>query len=84
MLTNINTYEGFCSNIFVSHETFEKFRVYHNTLIKWQKSINLISTFEQFGEVPAALDYLELIVMNISDLDDVNFGKFIVLQRVPL
>ena len=44
MLTNINTYQGFCSNIFVSRETFEKFCVYHNTLIKWQKSINLIST----------------------------------------
>ena len=42
MLTNINTYNGFCSNIFVSRETFEKFRIYHNTLIKWQKSINLI------------------------------------------
>ena len=43
MLTNINTYNGFCSNIFVSRETFEKFHIYHNTLIKWQKSINLIS-----------------------------------------
>ena len=43
MLTNINTYQGFCSNIFVSRETYEKFCVYHNTLIKWQKSINLIS-----------------------------------------
>ena len=43
MLTNINTYDGFCSNIFVSRETFEKFCVYHNALIKWQKSINLIS-----------------------------------------
>ena len=43
MLTNINTYRGFCSNIFVSRETFEKFCVFHNTLIKWQKSINLIS-----------------------------------------
>ncbi len=43
MLTNINTYSGFCSNVFVSRETFEKLCVFHNTLIKWQKSINLIS-----------------------------------------
>ena len=40
-------------------------------------SINSISTFEQFGEVSDALDYLELIVMNIADLDTENFGKFI-------
>ena len=43
MLTNINTYNGFCSNVFVSRETFEKFCVFHKTLIKWQKSINLVS-----------------------------------------
>ena len=43
MLTNINTYSGFCSNVFVSRETFEKLCVFHKTLIKWQKSINLIS-----------------------------------------
>ena len=40
-------------------------------------SINLISTFEQFGEIPEALDYLELIVMNIADLDTRNFKLFI-------
>ena len=40
-------------------------------------SINLISTFEQFGEIPEALDYLELILMNIAALDTVNFKLFI-------
>ena len=43
MLTNINTYKEFCSHVFVSRETFEKLCVFHKTLIKWQKSINLIS-----------------------------------------
>ena len=43
MQTDINTYSGFCSNVFVSRETFEKLCVFHNTLIKWQKTINLIS-----------------------------------------
>ena len=40
---NIETYNGFCSQIFVSRETFEKLSVFHNTLLKWQNSINLIS-----------------------------------------
>ena len=43
MLTNINTYDKFCSHIFVSRETYEKLCVFHKTLIKWQNSINLIS-----------------------------------------
>ena len=43
MLTNIDTYNEFCSHIFVSRETFEKLSIFHSTLIKWQKSINLIS-----------------------------------------
>ena len=43
MLTNINTYEKFSSHVFVSRETYEKLCVYHKTLIKWQKSLNLIS-----------------------------------------
>ena len=43
MLTNIDTYSGFCSNVFVSRETFEKLHVFNQTLIKWQNSINLIS-----------------------------------------
>ena len=37
LLTNINTYQGFCSHIFVSRETFEKLCIFHKTLIKWQK-----------------------------------------------
>tara|TARA_B100000524_G_scaffold334448_1_gene223008 strand:- start:54 stop:707 length:654 start_codon:yes stop_codon:yes gene_type:complete len=40
---NINNYEGFCSNVFVSRETFAKFCIFHKTLIKWQNSINLVS-----------------------------------------
>ncbi len=43
MLTNINTYEKFCSHIFVSRETYEKLCLFQKILIKWQKSINLIS-----------------------------------------
>ena len=43
MLTNIDTYNGFCSHVFVSRETFEKLCIFHKTLIKWQNSINLIS-----------------------------------------
>ncbi len=43
MLTNIDTYNEFCSKVFVSRETFEKLCIFHRTLIKWQNSINLIS-----------------------------------------
>ena len=43
MLTNIDTYNGFCSYIVVSRETFEKLFIFCKTLIKWQNSINLIS-----------------------------------------
>ena len=43
MLTNINTYNKFCSHIFVSRETYDKLRVFNKILIKWQNSINLIS-----------------------------------------
>ena len=43
MLTNINTYDKFCSHIIVSRETYEKLCVFHKILIKWQNSINLIS-----------------------------------------
>ena len=43
MLTNINTYDKFCSHVFVSRETYEKLFIFHKTLIKWQNSINLVS-----------------------------------------
>ena len=43
MLTNINTYDKFCSHVTVSRETYEKLCVFHKILIKWQNSINLIS-----------------------------------------
>ena len=39
----INSYKDFCSFQNVSRETYEKFIIFHKTLIKWQKSINLIS-----------------------------------------
>ncbi len=40
---NINSYKSFCSKQYVSRETYEKFQIFHDTLLKWQKSINLIS-----------------------------------------
>ena len=40
-----DSYESFCSYQFVSRETYEKFKIFHDTLIKWQRSINLISKF---------------------------------------
>ena len=40
---NIDTYEKFSSHVFVSRETYEKLFLFQKTLIKWQKSINLIS-----------------------------------------
>ena len=39
----INSYKSFCSYLYVSRETYEKFEIYYETLSKWQKSINLIS-----------------------------------------
>ena len=43
MLTNINTYEIFSSHVFVSRETYDRLCLFQKILIKWQKSINLIS-----------------------------------------
>ena len=40
---NISTYDEFCRFQNVSRETYEKFVIFHKTLIKWQKSINLVS-----------------------------------------
>ena len=40
----INSYESFCSHLYVSRETYEKFEIYHETLFKWQSSINLIQS----------------------------------------
>ena len=39
----INTYEEFCSYQHVSRETFNKFEIFIEVLLKWQKSLNLIS-----------------------------------------
>ena len=48
----INSYKEFCSFQNVSRETYEKFIIFHKTLIKWQNSINLISknTLENIWE----------------------------------
>ena len=48
----INSYNDFCLFQDVSRETFEKFSIYYQTLIKWQNSINLISknTIERVWE----------------------------------
>jgi 16S rRNA (guanine527-N7)-methyltransferase len=43
LLTNIDTYEKFSSHVFVSRETYERLYLFQKILIKWQKSINLIS-----------------------------------------
>ena len=40
---DINSYEKFCSFKYVSRETYEKLEIFYETLIKWQKSINLVS-----------------------------------------
>ena len=37
------SYDNFCSNVYVSRETYAKLCIFHETLIKWQNSINLIS-----------------------------------------
>ena len=48
----INSYKEFCLFQNVSRETYEKFIIFHKTLIKWQNSINLISknTIENIWE----------------------------------
>ena len=38
-----NSYNDFCLHQNVSRETYEKLVIFYKTLIKWQKSINLIS-----------------------------------------
>ena len=40
---DINSYEKFCSFKYVSRETYEKLEIFYETLVKWQKSINLVS-----------------------------------------
>ena len=40
---DINSYNKFCSFQYVSRETYEKLEIFNETLIKWQKSINLVS-----------------------------------------
>ena len=48
----INSYKEFCFYQNVSRETYEKFIIFQETLIKWQNSINLISksTIENIWE----------------------------------
>ena len=40
---DINSYNKFCTFQYVSRETYEKLEIFNETLIKWQKSINLVS-----------------------------------------
>ena len=40
---DVNSYNKFCIYQYVSRETFEKFEIYYDILIKWQKSLNLVS-----------------------------------------
>ena len=40
---DISSYDKFCSFQYVSRETYEKLEIFNETLIKWQKSINLVS-----------------------------------------
>ena len=72
---NINSYESFCSHLYVSRETYEKFEIYHKTLSKWQKSINLISNstidniwVRHFLDSAQLYDFTEKISGNILDL----------------
>ena len=74
MLTNIETYNGFCSNVYVSRETFEKLCIFNNTLIKWQSSINLIGKNSKtniwerhFLDSAQLYKYVEHIEGNIID-----------------
>ena len=74
MLTNINTYQKFSSHIFVSRETYEKLCLFQKILIKWQRSINLISkntvenTWERhFLDSAQLYKYLKDIEGNIID-----------------
>jgi len=39
----INSYEDFCFYQNVSRETYDKFKVFEQNLVKWQRSINLVS-----------------------------------------
>ena len=71
----INSYESFCSHLYVSRETYEKFEIYHKTLSKWQKSINLISNstidniwVRHFLDSAQLYDFTKKISGNILDL----------------
>ena len=50
LIMDINSYDKFCTFQYVSRETFERFEIFYETLVKWQKSINLISN--------ASIDYI--------------------------
>ena len=71
----INSYESFCSHLYVSRETYEKFEIYYETLLKWQKSINLISNstigniwVRHFLDSAQLYDFTKNISGNILDL----------------
>ena len=71
----INSYKSFCSHLYVSRETYEKFEIYYETLLKWQKSINLISNstigniwVRHFLDSAQLYDFTKNISGNILDL----------------
>tara|TARA_A100001015_G_C14916390_1_gene682517 strand:+ start:207 stop:1121 length:915 start_codon:yes stop_codon:yes gene_type:complete len=75
LLDNIN------NNIFKNsiRDNIEKLTlaINRNSVRDIPSSIDTISSFEQFGEIPDALDYLELIVITITNLNDTEFSNFI-------
>jgi 16S rRNA (guanine527-N7)-methyltransferase len=71
----INSYESFSAQLYVSRETYEKFEIYHKTLSKWQKSMNLISNstvdniwVRHFIDSAQLYDFTKKIGGNILDL----------------
>ncbi|MDC1375776.1 16S rRNA (guanine(527)-N(7))-methyltransferase RsmG [bacterium] len=71
----INSYSSFCSHLYVSRETYEKFEIFYETLYKWQKSINLISNstldniwVRHFLDSAQLYDFTKNISGNILDL----------------
>ena len=75
LLDNIN------NNIFKNsiRDNIEKLTlaINRNSVRDIPSSIDTISSFEQFGEIPDALDYLELIVITITNLNNTEFSNFI-------
>ena len=65
----INSYKEFCLFQNVSRETYEKFIIFHKTLIKWQNSINLISknTIESIWEIAVGLTLFKISLVSLDN-----------------